>query len=94
VGLCGSAFTTFQVALLSRYCSTIFFLLDGDNSGKISTERILKIYKTHSLGAYGLNYIPVKLPEGYDPDDFVKKEGKEALNELLVSAREEQETFK
>ena len=94
VGLCGSAFTIFQVALLGRYCSDVFFLLDGDNSGKVSTERILKIYKNHLLGAYGLNYIPVKLPEGYDPDDFVKKEGKEALNELLANARKETEIFK
>lgn len=93
VGLCGSAFTIFQAALLGRYCSSVFFLLDGDTSGKTSLERIIKIYKTHSLSAYGLQYIPVRLPDKYDPDDYVKENGREALNELLSNARLESETF-
>jgi len=93
VGVCGSAFTLFQAALLGRYCSDIYFLLDGDTAGQTSIERIQKIYRVHSLHAYGLRYIPVTLPLNLDPDEFVIKEGKDGLCGLLAAAREEYETF-
>lgn len=89
VGVSGSSFTLFQAALLGRYCSDVYFLLDGDTAGYESMRRISKIFRIHSLQAYGLRYIPVTLPNGYDPDEFVIQNGRKALIELLVNAEQE-----
>ena len=83
VGLCGSAFTFFQIALLSRYCTDYYLLFDGDVAGRESIKRSIKDYEKYNLGAYGLRFIPVYLPEGCDPDEFLINHGKKNMIEKL-----------
>ncbi len=86
IGLCGSAFTLFQIALLSKYCTDFYLMLDGDIAGRDSIARAMKIYKKYNLDAYNLKFIPVYLPKDYDPDDFLIKHGKmNVINKLRTS---------
>jgi DNA primase len=89
VGVCGSAFTLLQASLLSRYCSEVYILFDGDTPGKKAIERTMNIYGKFGLDVYGIRYIPVYLPKDTDPDEYVINCGKEMMKELLIKAKEE-----
>ncbi len=89
VGLCGSAFTLFQIALLSRYCTNYYLLLDGDIAGRKSIERVLKDYNKYNLNAYRIKFIPVFLPKDIDPDDYLIKNGVKKMKEKLRTSRED-----
>lgn len=83
VGVCGSAFTLLQASLLARYCSRVYIVFDRDknNAGQKSMRRIMDMINEGKI--YGVKYIPVSLPMGYDPDDFLKQNSKEDFIELL-----------
>lgn len=89
VGICGSAFSLFQIALLSKYCSFFYLMFDNDVAGEQALERAMTMYKQYHLDVYGLNFVPVKLKSGYDPDRFIKEYGKVELKEKLIEAKEE-----
>ena len=89
VGCCGSAFTLFQIALLSRYCTDFYLLFDGDTAGKKSIHRALDMYKKNGLEGYGLNFIPVFLPDKMDPDEFLLQNGVDGMKEKLRISRDD-----
>lgn len=89
VGICGSALSIFQIGLLSRFCSDFYFILDGDESGKKSMQKIGDIFKKYSLSDYGLKFFPVYLPKGLDPDDFVRKYGKNEFIQKMKNSKED-----
>ena len=93
VGLCGSAFTLFQIALLSKYCTDFYLLFDGDHAGMDSTSRALRDYEKYNLKSYGLRFIPVYLPRGCDPDEFLIKGGKRNMVDKLRTAKEDYEFY-
>lgn len=78
-----SSLTPEQTRLIKRMTRQVLMLLDGDAAGIDGAVRSLPIL----LGA---DVYPkaVILPEGQDPDDFVKARGVEALQELLKGAQE------
>lgn len=86
---CGSAFTLFQVALLSRFCTNFYLFFDGDVAGRKSIQRTMDMYDKYSLGAYGLNFIPVYLPKDTDPDEFLFEVGSSGVREKFRTARDE-----
>jgi len=89
VGMCGSALTLFQVALLSKYCSFFYLMFDDDTAGKRAIARAMEMYEEFHLSAYNLKFIPVHLEKGYDPDEFIKKCGRRKVRERLIEAKEE-----
>lgn len=94
VGVCGSTFGIFQASLLARYCEEIFLLYDGDSGGKAAFKRSRDFYVDVNLdvGALGrdlVKLIPVRMPKGMDPDDFVKEFGKDGLIDLMKKSKEE-----
>ena len=89
IGLCGSAFTFFQIALLSRFCKNYYLLFDGDEAGRNSIVRVMRDYEKYNLDAYGLKFIPVYLPRDVDPDEFLFNEGKENVINKLRTSRED-----
>jgi len=93
VGILGSSVTLFQIALLSRYCSEFYLLFDGDSAGKAATERAMKLYKDNKIKSYGIKFLPVFLPDGDDPDDFLLREGPHNLKNKLAESRENCITF-
>jgi len=89
VGLCGSAFTLFQMALLSKYCTDYYLVFDGDVAGRKAIEKAMKDYEKYNLSSYKINFIPVYLPEGVDPDDFLIQGGKKNMIEKLRTSKED-----
>jgi len=70
----GTALTQQQARLLKRYAPTVYICYDGDAAGQNATLRGLDI-----LAAEGLQVRVIVLPEGQDPDDFVRQNGKDAF---------------
>lgn len=77
----GTALTSDQVALLTRYSKNIFLLYDSDKAGLKATFRA-----GDALLAQGAAVRVVTLPEGEDPDTFVQRFGREALEKEITEA--------
>jgi DNA primase len=77
----GTALTQQQARLLKRYAPTVYVSYDGDAAGQNATLRGLDI-----LTAEGLNVRVIVIPDGLDPDDYVRKYGKEAFDQLKDNA--------
>jgi DNA primase len=77
----GTALTVSQAKLLKRYADNIIISYDADTAGQTATLRGLKI-----LRDVGLIVKVLKVPEGKDPDEFVRNNGKEAFEELIKNA--------
>lgn len=83
VATCGTALTEQQVHLLSRYAERVLLLYDADEAGARAATRGMDRVLEAGLAAYA-----VRLPEGDDPDDYIRKEGAEAFRRLLRKRRQ------
>lgn len=77
----GTALTQEQACLLKRYTHNIVMLYDGDNAGELATLRSLDIFLDE-----GMNVKVVSLPEGLDPDAFMRKSGMDKFKERINQA--------
>ncbi len=77
----GTALTQQQARLLKRYVSNVYIAYDGDAAGQNATIRGLDI-----LTAEGLSVRVIVFPNGQDPDEFVRKNGKEGFDRLKEDA--------
>lgn len=77
----GTAFTTEQANLLSRYTKEIVLMLDADAAGQKAVRRASGL-----LENTGLSVRVVVIPDGKDPDEYIKKNGKERFAALLDGA--------
>lgn len=68
----GTALTQDQANLLKKYKSAVTLCYDGDAAGRKATARAIPI-----LESAGLDVRVVALPDGIDPDEYIKKYGKE-----------------
>ncbi|MDQ7038767.1 MAG: DNA primase [Aquificota bacterium] len=76
----GTSFGEAHARILSRFTRKVYLLFDGDEAGR----RAVRIAAPHLLRE-GIDVYPVFLPEGVDPEDFLKGEGKIALRKLIES---------
>ncbi|MEI6610710.1 MAG: DNA primase [Deltaproteobacteria bacterium] len=81
VATLGTALTREHLELLRRYTLDVVALFDPDEAGKKALDRSLELFLSMNMHAQALI-----LPEGCDPDDFVKKYGKEKLDKLIELA--------
>ncbi len=79
--VCGTSFTPEQSRLLARYAKRIYIINDGDRAGVKAAVRA-----ADQLLIEGLEPRIVVLPEGEDPDSFVKSRGAEQLKDLIRSS--------
>jgi DNA primase len=77
----GTALTTEQAQLLVRYSRNVYLLYDSDQAGLKATFR-----SGDELLTEGATVRVVTLPDGEDPDSFVKGRGPEALERQLKDA--------
>lgn len=77
----GTALTPEQIQLVARYTKNITLVYDADSAGANAMLRGVDL-----ILEGGLDVRIVRLPEGEDPDSFVKKNGGEAFEELLKKA--------
>lgn len=77
----GTALTGPQAEMLRRYTKSVYLLYDSDTAGLKATFRA-----GDELLRLGMSVQVVTLPEGEDPDSFVRARGKDALEEQLAGA--------
>jgi len=82
VATLGTALTEEHVSLIRRYASCAILVFDPDEAGRKALARSLPLFlKQH------LEMKVVVLPEGYDPDLFVRRFGRERWEEEMQKAR-------
>lgn len=77
----GTALTDEQAALIVRYASEVFLLYDSDEAGQKATFRSGLELLRHKAAVR-----VVSLPDGEDPDTFVRAHGRAALETQLAQA--------
>jgi len=77
----GTALTPEQAKILARSTRNIVVLFDGDLAGQSAAARALPILFQAGLLPKGLF-----LPDGLDPDDFIRKFGVQSLKALIGKA--------
>jgi len=82
VATLGTALTRDHLDLLRRYTGNVVVLFDSDAGGRSAIERSLRLFVAEKMHAR-----IVILPEGYDPDTYVMKRGKEALEDQISRAQ-------
>jgi len=75
---CGTALTAEQVKLLSEYAEEVILSYDSDEAGQKATERSLALFANSPVKVSVLSYQGAK-----DPDEFIKKYGRERFEMLL-----------
>jgi DNA primase len=78
VAILGTAFTKEQAKLITRYSKNVTLILDSDNAGIQTTQRILKI-----LLQLGITCKVVKLPNNIDVDEYIIKYGIKEFIKLI-----------
>ena len=81
VACLGTAITPMHTRKLKQFTENIILLLDGDGAGRKATLRSIDV-----LRAGALNVKVASLPNGQDPDEFLKANGSDAMREILNSA--------
>ena len=77
----GTALTENQARLLKRYTDVIYLSYDGDQAGRNAALRGMDI-----LYREGLQVKVLQIEGAKDPDEFIKKRGKDAFLRLMKSA--------
>ena len=85
VATLGTATSDRHLQRLFRQVSEIVFCFDGDTAGRTAAWRALEI--TLPLMEDGRQVRFLFLPEGTDPDSFVRKEGRDRLQEAIAAAQ-------
>ncbi len=74
----GTALTESQGRILKKYAEEIIISYDADIAGQAATMRGLDL-----LSDIGCNVRVLIIPDGKDPDEFIKKNGSEAFKKLV-----------
>jgi DNA primase len=77
----GTAFTLDQANLLARFTKEIVLIMDADAAGQKAVRRASQI-----LENTGLSVRVVVIPDGKDPDEYIRKNGPERFTALLEGA--------
>jgi len=78
----GTAFTKDQASTIKRYTSNMIVCYDGDSAGQNATQKAIDVMKE-----YDFNLKVAMIPEGLDPDDYIKKYDKNKFQvEVLEKA--------
>jgi DNA primase len=81
----GTALTEDQLALLWKMADEPLLCFDGDGAGRRAAYRAVELALPHIKPGKSLKF--ATLPEGQDPDDLVRSGGREAVADVLASAR-------
>ncbi|MBR2320465.1 MAG: DNA primase [Clostridia bacterium] len=81
VAALGTSFPEEQMQLIARYADRINLIFDADGAGQKATRRAID-----NLRRTGLDVRVVTIPNGKDPDEFIKNNGAAAFKLLLDRA--------
>ncbi len=79
---CGTALTEEQVSLLSRYTQKVVLCYDSDEAGQKACSRAIDLFRKSNVAVRILT-----VPEGKDPDEFIKLRGKAEFEKLIKDAK-------
>ncbi len=85
VATLGTATTALQVARLARFADELVFCFDGDAAGRRAAWRALEVSLPLATDAKTIRFL--FLPEGEDPDGFVRRHGAEAFEAAARQAQ-------
>lgn len=81
IGVMGTALTPNHARDLAYLCNNIILCLDGDGAGETATYKAINTLKQANM-----NVSVVRLDKAKDPDEYVKKFGKDAFVDELYKA--------
>ncbi len=81
VASCGTSLTSQQVSVLARFVPEVVMNYDPDTAGQSATKRSIELLLERNLTVRIL-----RLPDGLDPDDFVRGKGADAYKRQLDEA--------
>lgn len=84
----GTSLTAGQIRILQRYGNRIVMIYDADSAGQTAMERGLNVALEQ-----GMNVQLMELPDGDDPDSFVKQFGKDSFMEYKKKRAEDFVSF-
>ncbi len=84
VATLGTATTPLHVQKLVRQADEIIFCFDGDEAGRRAAWRALEVSLPHLIDGKQVRFL--FLPQGEDPDSYVRKAGKAPFESLLREA--------
>lgn len=85
----GTALTSEQIKLISRFTKNITILFDGDAAGIKASFRGIDL-----ILAEGMNVKVVLFPEGEDPDSYAQSLGQEKIHAFITDKAQDFLTFK
>ncbi len=77
---CGTALTREQARLIAK--SPVYLCYDSDEAGMKASERAAEIFRE-----FDTKLRVISIPDGKDADDFIKKHGAAAFEELIKNAK-------
>ncbi len=77
----GTAFTPEQGRILQKQAKEIIFAYDSDAAGMNATLRALEVVRS-----LGLTVRVATIPDGKDPDEFIRRNGAESFRRLVAQA--------
>jgi DNA primase len=84
VAALGTATTAHHVHRLFRYTTDIIFCFDGDQAGRLAAWRALLVVLPIMRDDAHIRFM--FLPDGEDPDSFIRKEGKEMFEQRMQAS--------
>ena len=88
VAALGTSFTDSQLKLCARYCEEVVFFFDADGAGQKAAIRAIKMMLAYLTKLSGINIrIKIaKVPDGKDPDEFIREKGAEKFADVVKNA--------
>ena len=83
VATLGTAITGQQARLIARYTKQVIIAYDSDTAGQNATEKAIRHFE-----AVGLQARILRMENAKDPDEFLKKYGREKFRALLEHAQD------
>lgn len=80
----GTAFTHLHFQRLSAMTDTMYFTYDGDSAGQEAAWKVVNTCIAHVEDRHALHFLT--MPDGVDPDDFVRTQGSQAFLDLLAKS--------
>jgi len=81
VATLGTALTSQHVQVMKRFAEEAVVIYDGDKAGQAASLKGLEVFLEG-----GMNVRLVRMPDGYDPDDWIKQKGSESFQALIDKA--------
>ncbi len=83
IGVMGTAFTSQHLRLLTPLCDRVVLLLDGDGAGVKKANQLIELFVSADVDLrVGV------IPDGKDPDEFIRSDGTDALRSVICGAKD------